>query len=120
MVLFLFIIMLLDTSGRHRPIVHGFDLLFGLVGLILLVVGAMWLAGQYPVTVTPPAVAPQMPPMENPLAFATTAKAFGYGLFTRYLLPVEVTGFLLLIAMVGIIVLSKRLAPPEGGKDTQP
>ena len=35
-------------------------------------------------------------------------KAFGYELFTTYLLPMQVTGFLLLISMVGVIVLSKK------------
>jgi NADH-quinone oxidoreductase subunit J len=111
MVLFLFIIMLLDTGERHRPLVHGVNLLLGIVSAILLVIGALWLAGQYPVTVTPPP-APMMPPDNNPLAYASSAKAFGIGLFSRYMLPFEVTGFLLLIAMVGIIVLSKRLTPP--------
>ncbi len=120
MVLFLFIIMLLDTGDRHRPMVHGFNLLLGIVSAILLVVGAIWLAGQFPLTVTPPAEAPLMPPDNNPLAFATTAKAFGIGLFSRYMLPFEVTGFLLLIAMVGVIVLSKRLPPPAPAPNQPP
>jgi NADH-quinone oxidoreductase subunit J len=34
--------------------------------------------------------------------------AFGQVLFTQYLLPFEVTSVLLLVAMVGAIVLSKR------------
>jgi NADH-quinone oxidoreductase subunit J len=117
MVLFLFIIMLLNAGERHRPLVHGFDLLVGLVSLILLVIGAAWLATQFPVNVAPPP-APLMPPANDPLAYAITAKAFGYGLFTRYMLPFEVTGFLLLIAMVGVIVLSKRVSPPPPGEQS--
>jgi len=75
MVLFLFIIMLLDTGERHRSLVHGFNLLLGIVSAVLLIIGALWLAGQFPVTVTPP-LAPMMPPDNNPLAYASSAKAF--------------------------------------------
>ena len=41
----------------------------------------------------------------------TDIKPYAYELFTRYLLPVQVIGFLLLIAMIGVIVLSKRFEP---------
>jgi NADH-quinone oxidoreductase subunit J len=34
-------------------------------------------------------------------------------LFTTYLLPVQVVGFMLLIAMLGVIVLSKKLGSTE-------
>jgi len=115
MVLFLFIIMLLDTRERNRPRLGGFNLFAGVVSLILLAAGAAWLAHQFPLSVAPQA-APLMPPDDNPLAYATSAKAFGYGLFTRYMLPFQVTGFLLLIAMVGVIVLSKRPAAPPANE----
>jgi NADH:ubiquinone oxidoreductase subunit 6 (subunit J) len=42
------------------------------------------------------------------LLFSTSLKSFGYGLFTKYMLPIQVAGFLLLAAMVGVIVLSKK------------
>jgi NADH-quinone oxidoreductase subunit J len=41
-------------------------------------------------------------------------KLYAYQLFTTYLLPVQILGFLLLIAMLGVIVLSKRF---EGLED---
>jgi NADH-quinone oxidoreductase subunit J len=41
-----------------------------------------------------------------------TLKGYAYQLFTTYLLPVQVVGFLLLIAMLGVIVLSKRYEEP--------
>jgi NADH-quinone oxidoreductase subunit J len=41
-------------------------------------------------------------------AAGANLKTFGYQLFTTYLLPVEMTGFLLLIAMLGVVVLSKK------------
>jgi NADH-quinone oxidoreductase subunit J len=42
------------------------------------------------------------------LSFSTSVKSFGYGLMTKYMLPLQVSGFLLLAAMVGVIVLSKK------------
>ena len=45
---------------------------------------------------------------------ASLARTFGVELFTRYLLPFQVTGFMLLIAMVGIIVITKK-DETEGG-----
>ncbi len=106
MVLFLFIIMLLDTSAR-RIHVTEMNLVVALAALLLLAGGAIWLAHQYPaVGDLPPVQA--LPTDQAPLAYATAAKTFGYGLFTRYMLPFQVAGFLLLIAMVGVIVLSKR------------
>jgi NADH-quinone oxidoreductase subunit J len=41
-------------------------------------------------------------------AVGTDLKLYAAQLFTTYLLPVQVMGFLLLIAMLGVIVLSKR------------
>jgi len=116
MVLFLFIIMLLDTQTRHRPRFSPLNLLAALAALALLSAAAGWLAYQFHLGVKAPALtaAVEMPPEGNPLGYATDAKAYGFGLFTRYMLPFQVTGFLLLISMVGIIVLSKRsLAPPD-------
>ncbi len=110
MVLFLFIIMLLDTTARHRLRISEINLVFVCGVLVALVGGALWLAHQFPITVAPAAPVPAMPSDQHPLAYAAASKAMGYGLFTRYMLPFEVAGFLLLIAMVGVIVLSKRTA----------
>ena len=41
-------------------------------------------------------------------AVGASLKLYAYQLFTTYLLPVQILGFLLLIAMLGVIVLSKR------------
>ena len=40
-------------------------------------------------------------------------KNYAEQLFTTYLLPVQVVGFLLLIAMLGVIVLSKKYTDTE-------
>jgi NADH-quinone oxidoreductase subunit J len=52
-------------------------------------------------------------PAEVP-ALGASLKLYAYQLFTTYLLPVQMLGFLLLIAMLGVIVLSKRF---EGMED---
>ena len=43
-------------------------------------------------------------------------KLYAQQLFTVYLLPVQVIGFLLLIALLGVVVLSKRF---EGLEDVK-
>jgi len=106
MVLFLFIIMLLDPKTRRIP-VSEMNMVVGLAALVMLALGAFWLARQYPAVADLPQI-PELPTSQAPMGYATAAKTFGFGLFTRYLLPFEVAGFLLLAAMVGVIVLSKR------------
>jgi NADH-quinone oxidoreductase subunit J len=96
-VLFLFVVMLLDMQGGdprkpYQPITAA----AAGVALALLTTGLLSLAerGRLPGSV--PAAAPGF-------------KEFAARLFTTYLLPVQVTGFLLLIAMLGVVVISKRL-----------
>jgi NADH-quinone oxidoreductase subunit J len=40
-------------------------------------------------------------------------KDYAYQLFSTYLLPVQIIGFLLLISMLGVIVLSKKFEDQE-------
>ena len=51
----------------------------------------------------------------NSLVFSPSVKAFGFGLLAKYMLPLQVAGFLLLAAMVGVIILSKKSTGEEGG-----
>jgi len=46
-------------------------------------------------------------------ALGADLKLYAYQLFTTYLLPVQVIGFLLLAAMLGVIVLSKKFENTE-------
>jgi NADH-quinone oxidoreductase subunit J len=46
-------------------------------------------------------------------AVGSSLKLYAYQLFTTYLLPVQVMGFLLLIAMLGVIVISRRMGEAE-------
>ena len=54
------------------------------------------------------------PDVANVPALGASLKLYAYQLFTTYLLPVQILGFLLLIAMLGVIVLSKKF---EGLED---
>ena len=99
-VLFLFIIMLLDVKQEASQKVKPLNIAAALVGFALLVVGVVS-------TVSSPSIQSHagLAPVESGL----TLKSFGVELFTTYLLPMQVTGFLLLIAMIGVIVVSKKL-----------
>ncbi len=105
MVLFLFVIMLLDVDERERAQPKLLAAAAGLVATgVVLAVLLHW-AGM---DAKSPLQVGAEPTSENPLAFAKGAKAFGYALLTKYMLPVQVAGFLLLVAMVGVILLGRR------------
>jgi NADH-quinone oxidoreductase subunit J len=103
MVLFLFVIMLLGAEkmprgeplGNQRPIA----LILGGVFVAELVLYLIYRGGMSTLMVSPPAV-----------DFASPA-AVGAVLFTKYALPFEVTGFILLVATVGAILLTRGEKP---------
>jgi NADH-quinone oxidoreductase subunit J len=101
--LFLFIVMLLDTKGGEAPPRSDLSKLAGLVAfaLILAGLGSFALNGRLvaPARGAGPAV-------------GASLKLYAYQLFTLYLLPVEIVGFLLLITMIGVIVLSQKESSP--------
>jgi NADH-quinone oxidoreductase subunit J len=111
MVLFLFIIMLLDVDkDTSQWLKDKMTLGASIIGFALLVVliCAAFAGGQHlPETAL-------LPVVDNPtgegigIPFTTSAKSFGYSLFTKYMLPFQVAGFLLLAAMIGVIVVSKK------------
>jgi NADH-quinone oxidoreductase subunit J len=93
--LFLFIIMLLDTKGSTNPIKPA-SYVAGGIGAVLLGLGVWSLMDRADLPASAGAVV------------APTFKHYAEQLFTIYLLPVQVVGFLLLIAMLGVIVLSRK------------
>lgn len=97
--LFLFIIMLLDIKGQDQPSRRSIGYIAGLISGALLVAGVVSLVAHGRADL------PDVPPVPG-----VGASLAGYAnlLFTTYLLPVQVIGFLLLIAMLGVIVLSRR------------
>ncbi len=100
--LFLFIIMLLDTTGTFKS--------FNKVSVAASVLGAA-LLGLGIVTLFKRGALPQA--AEN--VRVPTLQDYAAQLFTTYLLPVQIVGFMLLIAMLGVIVLSKRFDSKKEG-----
>ena len=115
MVLFLFIIMLLDV-GPQGGKASRVKILSAIVGLIL--VGSLFCLllqigqGTEVDGSTEPFDWPELTEDAtangNNLTFSPSAKSFGFGLLAKYMLPLQVSGFLLLAAMVGVIILSKK------------
>ncbi len=110
MVLFLFIIMLLDVdkekaSTFKNKTITSFAVLISFLLLLVLTYNT-FMGSALP--------AFELSPLSDAfdankgLMFSSEAKSFGYLLFTKYMLPFQVIGFLLLIAMVGVIVISKK------------
>ena len=106
MVLFLFIIMLLSDTEENPTTYPWRDAVTGLA-VFFLAAGVIWLfvwSGAVPsnqVQFAPPELS------SDPLVFTTAAKSFGRLLYTKYLLPLEISGFLLLVALVGVVSISK-------------
>jgi NADH-quinone oxidoreductase subunit J len=96
MVLFLFVIMLLDLKAEERRKVKKIGIGAGLVcvGAILGILLASISRTQIDV-------------QDNPLLEGGTAP-LGSLLFKQYLLPFEIVSILLLVAMVGVVLLSKK------------
>ncbi|HXQ59175.1 MAG TPA: NADH-quinone oxidoreductase subunit J [Acidimicrobiales bacterium] len=108
-VLFLFVIMFLGVDREEnlaeeplplqRPLALGLMVL-GIAGLLLLAIGARWSVG--PQSVAGPAA-------NQP---GGDVAALGRSVFTTYLFAFEITAALLVIAVVGAVVLARRLRPP--------
>jgi NADH-quinone oxidoreductase subunit J len=99
MVLFLFVIMLLDLKEAERRRFHRFGLFAGALG-------AGSLTGMLLLAMTRSGAGEGLEPK---LEGATAA--LGRELFTRYLLPFEIVSVLLLVAMIGVVLLSKKDVP---------
>lgn len=109
MVLFLFVIMLIKVEkiAKKRP--DWISLVASFVGLLILIASVSYLLFMSPElsSMSAPEVL-AMPDMQTPFSYTTSSKSFGFGLFTKYMLPFQVAGFLLLISMIGIVVISKK------------
>jgi NADH-quinone oxidoreductase subunit J len=95
MVLFLFVIMLLDLKEEERRRLNRVAVGFGALAVLALagiVVRALLHA----------------PAPAGPAVAEGSTRALGRILFQSYLLPFEILSILLLVAMVGVILLSKK------------
>ncbi len=99
MVLFLFVIMLLGVEQMQTPRKYGWQETTALIAGFILLVEAAYVLFFRPASGTDYPATP---------AGYGGATAIGLELFNQYLLPFEVTSILLLVAMVGAIVLSRR------------
>jgi NADH-quinone oxidoreductase subunit J len=102
--LFLFIVMLLDVQGGQRKPFKPLTVVSSTLAAALLAVGVLTFY--------------QQPALANPASLtpAASLKDYAYQLFSTYLLPVQIIGFLLLVSMLGVIVLSKKM----DGRETAP
>jgi len=127
MVLFLFIIMLMDVgpdSGKgaklsQKRILSGFIALLGVGLLTVLTLEYSGVATVAADSATHWQDVTEETSVEGAnVVFSKSVKSFGYGLLTKYMLPLQVAGFLLLAAMVGVIVLSKKQDEENRSEDT--
>jgi NADH-quinone oxidoreductase subunit J len=97
--LFLFIVMLLDAKGDVPTQLRKLPLFARVIAVALVLAGVASIVMRSDLNSPDPTTVP---------AVGASLKLYAYQLFTTYLLPVQVLGFLLLIAMIGVIVLSKK------------
>ncbi len=103
MVLFLFIIMLLDLqSERHRR--TGLATIIGGLLVAILFVGQLsQVLARFPAGNMP------APVLKTALVGANSdVRQIGFTIFTDYNLPLQIVGILVLVSTIGVIVLSKR------------
>jgi NADH-quinone oxidoreductase subunit J len=99
MVLFLFIIMLLDLKAEERRRLNPGIFAGGLI-VALAFVGQIWaVIGKLPFA------SRTFPPLPDPLH---DVENVGRVLFSGYNLPFQVIGVLLLVATIGVVILGKR------------
>jgi len=95
MVLFLFVIMLLDLKEETRRRIRKVRAVTGglaVLAVVAIVLNVVWTSS--PVTTAPTLVGATAP--------------LGRLLFSNFLLPFEILSLLLLVAMLGVILLSKK------------
>jgi NADH-quinone oxidoreductase subunit J len=97
MVLFLFVIMLLDLGEEVRRKINKLRFAAGVVAVLAvlaIVVNVIWSAAPGGGLAAP--------------AVIGATRALGLTLFQKFLLPFEILSLLLLVAMLGVILLSKK------------
>lgn len=99
MVLFLFIIMLLDLRAGSRHKAHPATIIGG-VFIALVFVAQLWQVLQ-----SFPEGRRAAPVLSGPV---NDVQSVGHTLFTSYNLPLQIVGVLVLMATIGVVVLSKR------------
>jgi NADH-quinone oxidoreductase subunit J len=106
MVLFLFVVMMLDIN--LVPFKEGFTRYLPVAVLVAIAMAVellmmMWSRGRFGVEMFPM-------PMPNPADYSNT-RELGELLYTNYLLPFEVAGVILLVAIIAAVSLTLRTRP---------
>ena len=104
-VLFLFVVMMLDINMvRLREGFLQYLPIGGVIGLILLVEISVVIGGW---SLSPETMAAAATPIPD-LATASNTEAIGFVLYTDYVYLFQTAGLVLLVAMIGAIVLTRR------------
>lgn len=104
-VLFLFVVMMLNINFEklRAGFIRYLPLGFGVAALLFVEIGALL----YRSLSTPAPVVSATIPIVDPMAI-TNAEAVGLELYTRYAPLFQLSGMILLVAMIGAIVLTLR------------
>ncbi len=106
MVLFVFVIMLLNAGEEQRTKGSRVALLFGVPGMLVGSTLIGWVLAAHGSETSVPAGALPGPP-----------KVIGWLLFHEFLLPFEVTSILVLIAIMGAVVLASHPDADQGKRE---
>ena len=101
MVLFLFVIMLLNLQHREEPATRPVQQFFGYTGSAIFGIALVYYIAKYAVLKLPGT------------PFLSDARRVGISLFQAYVFPFEAVSILLLAAIVGALVLSARGTVPS-------
>lgn len=104
MVLFVFVIMLLNAGVEEQTKGSRVAILFGIPGMLLGSVLIAWVLLRHSGTESVPAG-----------ALPGSPSTIGWLLFHEFLLPFEITSILILIAIMGAVVLASKHTSPGGG-----
>jgi NADH-quinone oxidoreductase subunit J len=102
MVLFLFVIMLLNLQHQHEEPTRPIQQFLGYSGSAAFGIGLVYYLAKFGVTQLPAG------------PFSASARAIGISLFEAYIWPFEIVSILLLAAIVGALLLSGRGGLPSG------
>jgi NADH-quinone oxidoreductase subunit J len=110
MVLFLFVVMLLDIDKKSTLGGDWGTWLFSSLGSLALISLIAYTVDHEMIDSGMPLAQVNSGLDSNAqiLNFTTSAKSFGMGLFTKYLLPLQISGFILLIAIIGVVLLGRK------------
>lgn len=104
MVLVIFVIMLLNLDDESRP--SRLNYLYALGGGLGLILLSQTLFIFY-------AVAKTAGQPSEPTSAAGKSMSIGKAMYTEYLLPVEIVSIMLLMAIIGAVMLARRLEQPQ-------